>query len=292
MRDDHKLPETGFLPLLNPPEKKHAKSDYCFAFKERKLLLLCKDNVCTLPSVRGYRELGAEVIREQYIGEFGDISCFAAELGEGFRQNEHIRFEDLRKLHGVLDEQLASVAGRAIHLLEWDMKTTFCGRCGSRTFRRQQERAKECPDCGTLFFPKISPAIIVLIQRQDEALLARSPGFPTGLYGLIAGFVEPGESVEEAVVREVMEEVGISIRDIKYFGSQPWPYPDSLMIGFTARYAGGELHIDAAEIEDARWFRHDEIPAVPKNSSISGRLISDFIEKHISGNGNSLLAKE
>jgi NAD+ diphosphatase len=280
MEHDHKQQGPGFQPLLNPPEKMHASSDYYFAFKERKILLICNNNVHRLPSVNELKELGAEVIREQYIGEFGDISCFTAEIDIDFKHNEDIRFEELRKLYDILGEPVASLAGRAIQLLEWDIKTGFCGRCGSKTFRSQQEKAKECPECGSLFFPKISPAIIVLIEKEDMALLARSPGFPSGLYGLIAGFVEPGESVEEAVVREVLEEVGVSIKDIKYFGSQPWPYPDSLMIGFTARYAGGEIRMDTVEIEDARWFKCDEIPTVPGNNSISGRLISYFIEKH------------
>lgn len=280
MRPYCKLPELNFLPLLDPPEKTHTAPAYCFAFKERRILLIHENDDCRLPTMEEFRSLGTGAMREQYMGEYGKVSCFVLEIDGVAHDQESVRFEELRKLYDVLGEQLAALAGRAIQLLEWDMRTTFCGSCGSRTFRRQQERAKECPDCSTLFFPKISPAIIVLIEKGEEALLARSPGFPPGLYGLIAGFVEPGESVEEAVVREVMEEVGVSIKDLEYFGSQPWPYPDSLMIGFTARYAGGDLRIDRTEIEDARWFRYHEIPTAPSISSISGQLISYFIERH------------
>lgn len=280
MRQYCKLPELNFLPLLDPPEKTHIAPAYCFAFKERRILLICENEGCRLPTMEEFKSLGTGAIREQYMGEYGDTSCFVVEMDGVVQSQESVRFEELRKLYDVLGKELATLAGRAIQLLEWDTRTAFCGCCGSGTFRRRQERAKECPECGTLFFPKISPAVIVLIEKENEALLARSHGFPSGLYGLIAGFVEPGESVEEAVVREVMEEVGVSIKDLEYFGSQPWPYPDSLMIGFTAKYAGGEIRMDTREIEDARWFKHHEIPAVPSTSSISGQLITYFIERH------------
>ncbi len=141
------------------------------------------------------------------------------------------------------------------------------------------ERAKECPQCGLLAFPRLSPAVIVLVQRQGELLLARPYHFTPGMYSVIAGFVEPGETLEEAVVREVREEVGIAIKDIRYFRSQPWPFPHSLMIGFTATYAGGEISLDDTEIEDAGWFRPDNLPTLPGKISIARTLIDWFLAK-------------
>jgi NAD+ diphosphatase len=142
------------------------------------------------------------------------------------------------------------------------------------------ERAKKCPNCGLLHFPRLAPAIIVAIERGDRLLMARSRRFTTGMYSVLAGFVEPGESLEETVAREVKEEVGISLKDIKYFGSQPWPFPHSLMIGFTATYASGEIVMDDSEIEDAGWFTVDSLPPLPGKISIARKLIDGFIEKH------------
>jgi len=144
---------------------------------------------------------------------------------------------------------------------------------------RVAERAKECPQCGLLHFPRLAPAIIVLIERGDQLLLARSRRFATGMYSVLAGFVEPGESLEEAVVREIKEEVSLSVKDIRYFGSQPWPFPHSLMIGFTATYAGGEISMEDEEIEDAGWFTVDRLPPLPGKISIARKLIDSFIEK-------------
>ncbi len=129
-------------------------------------------------------------------------------------------------------------------------------------------------------FPRLSPAIIVLVERGDQVLLARGTAFPDGMYSTLAGFVEPGESLEEAVHREIYEESGILLTDLRYFGSQPWPFPHSLMIGFTARYAGGEIVIDPAEIADAQWFTVDRLPRVPQKLSIARRLIDSYVAKH------------
>jgi NAD+ diphosphatase len=141
------------------------------------------------------------------------------------------------------------------------------------------ERAKRCPQCGLLHFPRLAPAIIVLIERGDRLLLARARRFPTAMYSVLAGFVEPGESLEEAVAREVKEEVGLSLRDIRYFGSQPWPFPDSLMIGFTAEYADGVVMVDNNEILDARWFGAEDMPEIPGKVSISRALIDHFLAR-------------
>ncbi|GIW04292.1 MAG: hypothetical protein KatS3mg059_0912 [Thermomicrobiales bacterium] len=186
----------------------------------------------------------------------------------------------LRALYGRVSDDLFAVAGRAAQIIEWDRTHQYCGRCGTPTETAPAERAKRCPRCGLLSFPRLSPAIIVLVERGDEVLLARSPHFAEGMYSTLAGFVEPGESLEEAVYREVLEETGIAVTGLQYFGSQPWPFPHSLMIGFTARYAGGEITIDRNEIEDARWFTAFTLPRVPQKLSIARRLIDAFVARY------------
>jgi NAD+ diphosphatase len=145
---------------------------------------------------------------------------------------------------------------------------------------QETERAKKCPNCGQQSFPRLSPAIIVLVERDNTCLLARSPRFQDGFFSVLAGFAEPGETLEDTVAREVLEETGIKVKDIRYFGSQPWPFPDSLMIGFTAQYAKGEIQVDRTEILEADWFPFDQLPKIPGRISIARRLIDWFIDKH------------
>jgi NAD+ diphosphatase len=186
-------------------------------------------------------------------------------------------FKDLRSAMTVLDENFSALAGRAFQIIQWDRTHQFCGQCGERTTPLHAERARKCLQCGLLQFPRLSPAIIVLVRKGRKLLLARSRQTPPGMYSILAGFVEPGETLEQAVEREVKEEVGISIRNICYFGSQPWPFPHSLMIGFTAEYSEGELEIDPNEMEDAGWYSVGQLPLLPPPISISRRLIDDFL---------------
>ncbi|MDD1728050.1 MAG: NAD(+) diphosphatase [Methanospirillum sp.] len=183
----------------------------------------------------------------------------------------------LRTIAGSLSTDLLAILGRGVQLVRFDHITTFCGRCGTKNGMKVDELAKQCPACGLLTFPRLSPAIIVRIVQEDRILLARSPHFPSGMYSVVAGFVEPGESLEAGVHREVFEEVGIRIRDLQYFGSQPWPFPDSLMIGFVARYLSGEIKCDGVEIEDAQWFSRDQLPELPGPLSIARSLIEDYL---------------
>ncbi|MDR2402575.1 MAG: NAD(+) diphosphatase [Spirochaetaceae bacterium] len=167
---------------------------------------------------------------------------------------------------------------RAYHIMQWRVDSVFCGACGSRNGDAPTELARLCPACGRQEFPRISPAVIVLITNdRDEVLLAHNRKFSPGVYSLIAGFTEAGESAEATVAREVREEVALEVRDIRYEMSQPWPFPNSLMLGFTARHAGGTVHPDGIEIEDARWFRRDQLPLLPGKGSVSRRLINRWI---------------
>lgn len=183
----------------------------------------------------------------------------------------------LRELLATLPAKETGLLSKGIQLLRHHEMNGFCGRCGTRTRHHQSERALWCPGCDNLVFPRLSPAIIVRITDGDRILLARSPRFIPGMYSVIAGFVEPGETLEETVRREVMEEVGIGIDEIRYFGSQPWPFPDSLMIAFTAVYSSGEIRPDKVEIEDARWFTRSDLPALPSSASIARRLIDEYL---------------
>jgi NAD+ diphosphatase len=184
---------------------------------------------------------------------------------------------ELRNIYRDLGEEPFRLAGMANQLVFWGQTHRFCGRCGARTERVAEERAMRCPSCGLLAYPRISPAVIVLVRRGDQALLARGVRFPLPFYSTLAGFVEVGETLEDTVVREVREEVGIEVDRIRYFGSQPWPFPHSLMIGFTAEWKSGEITADAKEIVDAQWFGPDALPQIPPRLSIARRLIDAWL---------------
>jgi NAD+ diphosphatase len=189
---------------------------------------------------------------------------------------------DLRAFHGRAPEHHWLAAGRAVQIVEWARTHRFCGRCGSATVLVDGERAMRCPSCALLSFPRLSPAMITLVTRGEpgpdqQALLARGVQWTVPMFSCLAGFVEPGESLEAAVVREVREEVGIDVTNPTYFGSQPWPFPNSLMIGFHAEYAGGEIVCEPTEIAEANWYRRDELPMVPPSISIARKLIDSWM---------------
>jgi NAD+ diphosphatase len=225
-------------------------------------------------------EHGIDAVRTQYLGRLDAVHCYSAELEPGLQAPPGMAFRDLRMLFGGLEPELHAIAGRAVQIVEWDRTHQFCGACGEKTILSETDRSRICPDCQIPMYPRLAPAMIVAVERGDEILLARAPHFPPGIFSMLAGFVEPGESAEEAVVREVFEETGIVVDDIRYFGSQPWPFPNSLMLGFTAQYAGGEIKIDDDEIEAADFFRWDSLPnTFPGNVSISQWLLHDFLER-------------
>jgi len=252
---------------------------YWFVFQERKMLVVVGGAESGPPLARDIRGIGIHPIREIYLGSLNGIHCYAAEVEGSIGPPKGMSFHGLRGLHGHVDEALFRVAFKAIHTIEWDRADQYCNRCGSKNQPKVGERAKECPRCGFVSFPRISPAIIVLVEHEGKALLASSPRFKEGFFSTLAGFVEPGETLEDAVRREVKEEAGIDVKNIRYFGSQPWPFPDSVMVGFTAEYAGGEIKIDDNEILDARWFPADRIPEIPGKISIARALIDYFLEK-------------
>jgi len=206
------------------------------------------------------------------IGDWQGRPCLAAEIPG---PPDHVAGELslLRPLYGLAGAEAFALAGRASELLDWQRNHRFCGHCGTPTVKKSDEFAMVCPACGLLAYPRISPAVMVLVGRGDELLLARSPHFRPGMFSALAGFVEAGETVEQCAVREVREEVGIEIAGLRYFRSQPWPFPNSLMIAFFADYAGGEITPDPSEIEAAGWFPRNALPPLPDQASIARHLI-------------------
>lgn len=269
------MPHT-FTPGIAPPAKQ-SQPAWWFAFVGHKLLVRTEDALSYVPAATTLAELGLVPLRTQYLGRLDQRDCYSAELAKDVLPPADMTFRGLRDLYGSLEEDFFTLGGRAFQIMEWDRTHQFCGHCATPMTQISSERAKRCSNCGLVNYPRLSPAVIMLISRGEELLLARAPRFPEAMYSVLAGFVEPGESLEETVRREVREEVGIEVKDIRYFGSQPWPFPNSLMIGFTATYASGEIVIEPKELSAAAWFTRDNLPPIPPRLSIARKLIDAFI---------------
>lgn len=226
-----------------------------------------------------FRWLGLEPIESHYLGHIAGAPVYAEEVDPEADEPDGYEFDTLRSLLGRVDEAVFNLAGKAIQIVAWHRDHRYCGQCGKETVISDFDRSRVCPDCRIPFYPRLSPSIIVLVTRGQELLLARNARARGNFYSTLAGFVEPGESIEEAVHREVMEEVGIRIKNLKYFGSQSWPFPNSLMLGFHAEYDSGEFVLQAEEIADAQWFHYRDLPHRPTNVSISGWLIEDYVRR-------------
>jgi len=221
-----------------------------------------------------------EPARTLYLGQLAGTRCWAAEApADAPPPPPGLAWEGLRALFTVLEDAHFALAGRAVQLLDWDRSHRYCGRCGAPTEAKSEERARACPACKLTVYPRISPAVMALVRRQGEILLGRSPHFPPGMYSALAGFVEPGETLEQCLAREVEEEVGIRVSRIRYFASQPWPFPNSLMIAFVCDWASGEIRPQAGEIEAADWFKVLQLPKLPSKISIARRLIDAVVEE-------------
>jgi NAD+ diphosphatase len=216
----------------------------------------------------------------RFFGVYAASDCYVAEIEAGGELPAEMAAVSLRTLFGLVDDDLCTLAGRALQILHWHHEHLFCGRCGTATICRDSELAKTCPACHLVSYPRLSPAVIMSVIDHDRILLARSPRYPQGMFSTLAGFVEPGETLEEAVCREVREETNILVAQVQYVASQPWPFPHSLMIGFTAAYAGGELRVDGKEIAEAAWFTAASLPLLPSKISISRLLIDRFVALH------------
>ena len=217
----------------------------------------------------------AEIESEHYLGNYQVQACFAVSVGPDATGD----FGNLRGVFAASDSIMFAIAGRAVQVLDWWRSHQFCGRCGQPARTHDRDRALVCDDCSLASYPRISPSIIVLVHDEDRILLARNQRFPTGMFSTLAGFVEPGESIEQTVHREVHEEVGVEVDQLQYLGSQPWPFPNSLMLGFHAHYAGGDIRLQEEEIAEARWFNIDGLPQIPGKLAISRWLIDTFLTR-------------
>ncbi|GAB6179464.1 NAD(+) diphosphatase [Desulfotomaculum defluvii] len=251
-----------------------------FLFQDDKLLVKMLNNQVTPVTSSDLEDLKIDITQSHYLGKSDQLPCYAAELKKDIKLPDYYSFQNLRQLLDQLTEKIFITAGRAYQVIHWDQTHQFCGRCGSHNIDSPDELAKQCPSCRLISYPRISPAVIVAITKGNQILLARNKKFTTNHYSVISGFVEPGETLEECIKREIWEEVGIGVKNIKYFGSQPWPFPDALMIAFTAEYDQGEIKVDNLEIMDAKWFTSDELPSLAAKSTIARRLIDWFINKN------------
>ncbi len=266
-----------YKPANGPKDSSHTPG-YWFIFKDHEMLVKVKGMDISIPYTENVEELKVTPIRTQYLGTLDGTSCYSAEVCLETEAPEGMAFKDLKHLHQFLEEDIYLLAGKAVQVVTWDRDHQFCGRCGAPTETSEYEMAKVCPDCGFRSYARLSPAIITAIIKDDKLLMAKH-GYRGGFYGLIAGFVEPGETLEEAVERETMEEVGLKVKNIKYFGSQSWPFPHSLMVGFTSEYESGEIKEDGREIIRAKWFSPGDIPRMPSRVSIASELIDWFVLK-------------
>ncbi len=260
-----------FTPSVTPPGKA-TPQQWSLVFVEGKLLLPEGEALELSPiALQAWHH---DTAARHYLGQMDGLDCWALRLLEvphGWRA------VPLRTAMMGFSAPLAGLASRAAQVLDWDRTHAFCGACAAPTEHQNGERARRCPACGHSAYPRINPAMMALVWRPGEVLLARAPHFTNGMYSALAGFIEAGESIEDCVHREVAEEVGVQVAELRYFGSQSWPFPNSLMIAFTARWCGGDIVPQAGEIADAQWFPIDALPHIPPRFSISGHLIRDTV---------------
>lgn len=252
---------------------------YWFIFKAENILINPKSSL-KIPFHNDLDEINLVPLMKHYMGTLDYHPVYVVEVDAETEPWDGMEFMDLRSSYDILDEDIYLLAGRAVQIMNWDKNHRFCGKCGTETMIMDDENAKICPECGFTSFTRISPAVITAIIKDNKILMAKHSYGLKNRYALVAGFLEAGETLEEAVKREVMEEVGLEVDDIQYFGSQPWPFPNSLMVGFTAKYAGGEIKVDGEEIVDAKWFDASEVSKFPSKISIASELVDWFLENY------------
>lgn len=265
----------GFEPEVSPADDAEHGESWMFVIIDGQHACISERGVPRPLSADDLRWLDLDVHARHYLGRFRGRTCFAlqarGQLPEGYA------LAGLRTWLGRVEPAVFYLAGRAQQIIEWHDTHRYCGRCAAETEDHGQDRAKVCPSCGLINYPRLSPSIIVLVHRGEDVLLARNANWPANMYSTLAGFVEAGESIEQTVHREVFEEVGVRVRNLRYRGSQSWPFPNSLMLGFLAEYDSGDIVCQDGEIADARWFRFDDLPNVPPGTAISRWLIDDYI---------------
>lgn len=268
---------TNFIPAIDAILPK-TDNDFYFLFCKDELLVKSEDNKPIIPAIKDLGNL--ELNNIQYLGSINGENCFCGELSEAAIIPNNMYFSKLKALSHRLSNDMFWIGGRAVQIVNFYNDHKYCGRCGTLTQKVAGERAKKCPKCDLVNYPRISPAIIVAVVKEGKLLLAHNNQAPKDLYSVVAGFVEAGETFEECVVREVREETGITVKNIKYFGNQPWPFPNSMMIGFTAEYESGEIQVDGKEVGHADWYSSTKMPVTPDSISIAKQLIGWFTENY------------
>ena len=263
-----------------PAHPSKQAADPCFAFCRNKAVIDPKHPFDQPWTREGLEKNFGETLFSIPIGSWNGKTCYAVELAQETINPRKFHVTNLYGLLGRISDHSFATYGRALQLINWQKNNKFCGRCGGRTELGDSGRALKCTPCNFLNYPRISPCIIVLITKGDQILLAAAKGRQKLFYSNVAGFIEPGETAEQAIAREAMEEVGIKVKNIEYFGSQPWAFPDQLMLAYTAEHDEGEITINQDELDDAQWFTVKNLPPVPPNFSISGRLIASFIARY------------
>lgn len=243
-------------------------------------VLLCSGHLLVCDTPEGTLPAGPLPIGEEasavYIGRYRGRPCRALQLAPETALPAGLRSENLLAAEPGLSLALLSLAGTAGSILHWLGNSRYCGHCGAATHAMPGEWGRRCSSCGYAHFPHIHPCVIVLVRRKGELLLTRKAGWPGGRYSLVAGFLDLGECLEEAVAREVLEETGVTVTNIRYVGSQSWPFPSQLMAGFVADYVAGEVVVETRELEDARWFAVDALPVLPPKRSIARFILDHF----------------
>lgn len=264
-----------FVPGKRTPAPQD-RSGYWFLVQKEALLLPVGDGALALPSGRLPQPLEGHVRAVVYLGIYEGHACWAAAVAADAPMPDGFRQESIVPRETRLTDDLLSLGGIALQALHWERMSRHCPCCGKPSVAIEGEWGRRCPECHAEHYPSLHPAVIVLVRDGERVVLTRKSFWPKNRYGLVAGFVDAGESLEEAVRREVLEEVGFQVTEIRYVASQYWPFPSQLMIGFTARYAGGELSVDREELEDARWFSVHALPDLPPKLSIARYILDRF----------------
>jgi NAD+ diphosphatase len=269
-----------FIKTVKEPDTFPDKA-YFFIFLKNDILVKEEsENFVSIPCITKKSVVHMQLNGTCFIGKLKGIACYCAHMSSEPVPDMY-KFINLRALYGKIDNGFWSIAGYARQIHDWNTNFKFCGRCGAQTIRKNNEHARMCPQCSLICYPRISPAIITAVVKDKQILLGRGVNFPNKkMFSVLAGFVEPGEALEDCVKREIFEEAGINVKNIHYFKSQSWPFPDSLMIGFTAEYESGKMTIDAQEIAEAGWFKAEALPVIPGKHTLAGELIEWFVQNH------------
>lgn len=270
-----------FESLVKPPENAGRDDAWFFIRMENGFLCVSEHGAPRPVTGDELRWMDIDIEFEYYLGQHRRRPIYVMQASGSVP--EGYALAGLRDWLGRVEPTLFYLAGRAHQIIDWHHEHKFCGRCGADMEDHSSDRAKHCPSCGLICYPKLAPSIIVLITRGEQMLLARNANWPNNMFSTLAGFVEPGESIEQTVHREVLEEVGLKVGNLKYFGSQSWPFPNSLMLGFHAEYLSGDIVCQDEEIAEAHWFDVNNPPNMPPKSAISRWLIDEFIDRVKSG---------